>query len=32
VAAGRWTPGEQPELWDGKAAGRIVRSLLETAR
>ena len=29
VADGKWPPGELPELWDGKAAGRIVRVLLE---
>jgi UDP-N-acetylglucosamine 2-epimerase (non-hydrolysing) len=28
VAEGRWPAGEQPELWDGKAAERIVRVLL----
>jgi UDP-N-acetylglucosamine 2-epimerase (non-hydrolysing) len=28
VAAGRWPAGELPELWDGKAAERIVRVLL----
>lgn len=32
VADGRWPAGAQPELWDGKAAGRIVRVLLGTAR
>lgn len=32
VAESRWQQGELPELWDGKAAGRIVRSLLDTAR
>ncbi|HKW94410.1 MAG TPA: UDP-N-acetylglucosamine 2-epimerase (non-hydrolyzing) [Methylomirabilota bacterium] len=32
VAEGRWPSGELPELWDGKAAGRIVRVLLEHAR
>jgi UDP-N-acetylglucosamine 2-epimerase (non-hydrolysing) len=32
VAEGRWPKGALPELWDGKAAGRIVRVLLETAR
>jgi UDP-N-acetylglucosamine 2-epimerase (non-hydrolysing) len=32
VAEGRWPAGELPELWDGKAAGRIVRVLLEKAR
>jgi UDP-N-acetylglucosamine 2-epimerase (non-hydrolysing) len=30
VRDGRWPAGEVPELWDGKAAGRIVRVLLET--
>ena len=28
VARGRWPAGELPELWDGKAAGRIVAVLL----
>lgn len=28
VAGGRWPAGELPELWDGKAAERIVRVLL----
>ena len=28
VAEGRWPAGELPELWDGKAAERIVRVLL----
>jgi UDP-N-acetylglucosamine 2-epimerase (non-hydrolysing) len=28
VASGRWPAGELPELWDGKAAERIVRVLL----
>ena len=28
VATGRWPAGELPELWDGKAAERIVRVLL----
>jgi UDP-N-acetylglucosamine 2-epimerase (non-hydrolysing) len=32
IAEGRWPHGELPELWDGKAAGRIVRILLERAR
>jgi UDP-N-acetylglucosamine 2-epimerase (non-hydrolysing) len=32
VADGKWTAGELPELWDGKAAGRVVRVLLERAR
>jgi len=32
VKGGRWPVGELPELWDGKAASRIVRLLLETAR
>ena len=31
VADGRWSVGELPELWDGKAAGRIVRVLLGLA-
>jgi len=30
VAEGRWPLGELPDLWDGKAAGRIVRILMET--
>ena len=32
VAEGEWPAGELPELWDGKAAGRIVRVLLGAAR
>ncbi len=32
VAQGRWPVGGLPELWDGKAAGRIVRVLLGMAR
>lgn len=32
VAEGRWKAGELPDLWDGKAAGRIVRVLIDTAR
>jgi len=32
VAEGKWSTGDLPELWDGKAAGRIVRVLLERAR
>ncbi len=32
VADGKWPAGELPELWDGKAAGRIVRVLIEAAR
>lgn len=32
VAEGKWPAGELPELWDGKAAARIVRVLLEAAR
>jgi UDP-N-acetylglucosamine 2-epimerase (non-hydrolysing) len=28
IARGRWPAGELPELWDGKAAGRIVAVLL----
>ena len=31
VADGRWPAGELPELWDGKAAERIVRILLGSA-
>jgi len=29
VRAGRWPAGRLPELWDGKAAARIVRTLLD---
>ena len=32
VAEGRWPKGELPELWDGKAAKRIVRALLRMER
>jgi UDP-N-acetylglucosamine 2-epimerase (non-hydrolysing) len=32
VAEDKWPAGELPELWDGKAAARIVRVLLEAAR
>jgi UDP-N-acetylglucosamine 2-epimerase (non-hydrolysing) len=32
VSDGRWPDGTLPELWDGKAASRIVRVLLGTAR
>jgi UDP-N-acetylglucosamine 2-epimerase (non-hydrolysing) len=32
VAEGAWPAGELPELWDGKAAGRIVRVLLGSSR
>ena len=32
VAAGTWQAGELPELWDGKAAARIVRVLIGQAR
>jgi UDP-N-acetylglucosamine 2-epimerase (non-hydrolysing) len=32
VAEGRWPAGDLPELWDGKAAGRIVKILLGSAR
>jgi UDP-N-acetylglucosamine 2-epimerase (non-hydrolysing) len=32
VKGGRWPAGELPELWDGKAASRIVRVLHESAR
>lgn len=32
VKGGRWHTGELPELWDGKAASRIVHVLLENAR
>jgi UDP-N-acetylglucosamine 2-epimerase (non-hydrolysing) len=31
VADGQWPQGQLPELWDGKAASRIVRILLERA-
>jgi UDP-N-acetylglucosamine 2-epimerase (non-hydrolysing) len=31
VVSGRWPVGELPELWDGKAAERIVRVLLHGA-
>jgi UDP-N-acetylglucosamine 2-epimerase (non-hydrolysing) len=32
VATGQWPRGELPELWDGKAAGRIVHVLLGMGR
>jgi UDP-N-acetylglucosamine 2-epimerase (non-hydrolysing) len=32
VAGGQWPRGELPELWDGKAAGRIVHVLLGMGR
>jgi len=32
VADGKWPTGELPELWDGKAAGRIVNALLSKGR
>lgn len=32
VVEGKWPRGELPELWDGKAAGRIVRVLLGRTR
>ncbi|HXG02817.1 MAG TPA: UDP-N-acetylglucosamine 2-epimerase (non-hydrolyzing) [Candidatus Binatia bacterium] len=32
VRAGRWPTGRLPELWDGKAAARIVRILAEHGR
>jgi UDP-N-acetylglucosamine 2-epimerase (non-hydrolysing) len=32
VAEGKWPAGELPELWDGKAAGRVVRVLLAASR
>ncbi len=32
VVDGKWPAGELPELWDGKAAARIARVLLEAAR
>jgi UDP-N-acetylglucosamine 2-epimerase (non-hydrolysing) len=31
AAEGQWPAGELPELWDGKAAGRIVQILLGEA-
>jgi UDP-N-acetylglucosamine 2-epimerase (non-hydrolysing) len=31
VSDGKWPAGELPEFWDGKAAARIVRVLLEAA-
>ena len=30
ASVGQWPTGELPELWDGKAAQRIVQILLET--
>ncbi len=32
VAQGSWPVGDLPELWDGKAAGRIARVLLGLGR
>ncbi len=32
VAEGRWSVGELPDLWDGKAAARIVKILLHNTR
>ena len=32
LATGKWPAGELPELWDGKAAGRIVRILVAKGR
>lgn len=32
IADGRWPGGELPELWDGKAATRVVRALLAAGR
>jgi len=32
IRRGEWPAGRLPELWDGKAAGRIVRTLLEHGR
>jgi len=32
IADGKWQVGELPELWDGKAAARIVRVLLGRAK
>jgi len=32
IAEGSWPRGELPELWDGKAAGRIVRVLVGVGR
>ena len=28
LASGRWPTGRLPELWDGKAASRIVKTIL----
>lgn len=32
VMEGKWPAGELPDLWDGKAAGRVVKILLGTTR
>jgi UDP-N-acetylglucosamine 2-epimerase (non-hydrolysing) len=32
IADDKWPGGELPELWDGKAAARVVRALLATGR
>jgi UDP-N-acetylglucosamine 2-epimerase (non-hydrolysing) len=32
IAEGSWPAGDLPELWDGKAAGRIVRVLVGAGR
>jgi UDP-N-acetylglucosamine 2-epimerase (non-hydrolysing) len=32
IADGKWPGGELPELWDGKAAARVVRALLAAGR
>ncbi len=32
LSTGKWPVGELPELWDGKAAGRIVRLLVARGR
>jgi len=32
IAEDKWPGGELPELWDGKAAARVVRALLATGR
>ncbi len=30
IMAGRWPPGRRPDLWDGRAAERIVEVVLQT--
>jgi UDP-N-acetylglucosamine 2-epimerase (non-hydrolysing) len=32
VSQGQWPKGEMPDLWDGKAAKRVVRALLRMER